>query len=486
MEYTTARRAIGALALLFLIKTAILALFVTPLWEVPDEPGHYAYVLDLTEQRGFPVYGKTPLPAEVIASWKVSAAERPPFNWVAQHPPLYHLLAAPFLLGARQVTDDAEWRLRAPRLFSVLAGTAALILFFLAFREATGDPAFALAGAGAVSFLPMYTHLSSGTHHEVLVALAMGAAALFFARLVRTGKFSDGMRMALVLAAAGATKLTAVPVALALLVLTPKYLAGRGGTKFAQWLAIAATALSLPALWALRNLSTSGHPLAYPAGRSFRLAELFAHLREQPVFDHTFKNFLGLIGWTGTGELRWFQISGPYLALYLALGIIMAVSAAAWLWKSEKRGRGLFVAVFGLVFFGLLPAGGPPGGLAKHFLYSLLAALPFFCLPALLTKSPPREEIVRSSLFVVLVFGSAYLANVWRGLAIYGEMRAVHGRYFFAVLPFAALALAYPAVLLWKERKRRDLALLLILLALLLNESAFFLFKVLPFYRAAS
>lgn len=482
----------AALALLFLAKTAVLALLVTPLWEIPDEPGHTAYVLDLADGRGFPVYGKTPLPAEVISHWKAVPPTRPPFNWVAQHPPLYHLLAVPFLTGARLLTNDVEWQLRAPRLLSVLAGTAALLLFFRVFREATQDPAFALAAAGAVSFLPMYTHLASGTHHEMLVALAAGGAALFYVRLVQTGEFSDGMRMALALAAAGATKLTAVPVSLALLALTGKHLAAKGGRKLAQWLAIASVALSLPLLWAFRNWRTSGHPLAYPSGRSFRPAELFAHLREQPVLDHTVKNFLGLIGWTGTGELRWFQVSGPYLALYLVLGILVAGSAAVWLWKTEKSGRAFFLAGFALVLFGLRPSGTAPGGLPKHFLYALLAALPLFCLPALARKSAPREEIVRASLFVLLLFGSAYLVNAWRGLAIYGEMRAVHGRYFFAVLPFAMLGLAYPAMLFSRERRQaatqtnRDLAPCLLLLALALNEAAFLLFKVLPFYRGAA
>ena len=487
MENASARRAMAALALLFLAKAVLLALFVTPLWEVPDESGHYAYVQDLADGKGLPIYGKSPLPEAVISHWKAgpqTGNPPPPFNWVAQHPPLYHFLAVPFLAGARLLTEGIEWHLRAPRLFSAIAGAAALLLFFRVLREATEDAAFALVAAGAVSFLPMYTHLASGTHHEVLMALAGGAAALFFVRLVKSGEFSEGIKMAGALAAAGGIKLTAVPLSLALVALAGKHLSAKSGKKLAQWLAIALAAFTIPALWALRNWMTIGHPLAHPSGRSFRLSELLTHLQEQPVLDHTFKNFLGLIGWMGTGEPRWFQISGAFLALYLLLGLIVALSAAVWLWKNARSALRRIppLAVFCFCLLALSAGGSGPVSPLKRLLYSLLAALPFFCIARIGRRSSFRDEIVTSSQFVFLVFGLAYFFNVWRGYAIYGEMRAVHGRYFFAILPFLILSMAYPAVLLWQNRKRRDLAMILVLAAFFANEAAFFLMRVLPFY----
>ena len=39
-EDPAARRAMVFVAALFLVKTVLLALFVTPLWDVPDETGH--------------------------------------------------------------------------------------------------------------------------------------------------------------------------------------------------------------------------------------------------------------------------------------------------------------------------------------------------------------------------------------------------------------------------------------------------------------
>jgi preprotein translocase subunit SecG len=46
---SNAQRAIVWIAALFLVKAVVLALFVTPLWDVPDEVGHYALVADMAE-----------------------------------------------------------------------------------------------------------------------------------------------------------------------------------------------------------------------------------------------------------------------------------------------------------------------------------------------------------------------------------------------------------------------------------------------------
>jgi hypothetical protein len=64
-------------------------------------------------------------------------------------------------------------------------------------------------------------------------------------------------------------------------------------------------------------------------------------------------------------------------------------------------------------------------------------------------------------------------------------MRATNGRYFFAVLPWIALAFVLPAILLFRPSRGRNIILLGILAFLFLDETAFFLLKVLPFYRGA-
>lgn len=488
-----ARLAMVAVALAFLLKASVLALFVTPLWDVPDESGHLAYVLDLAEGRGAPVYGRTPLPPEILERWDAQGAALPSFNWVAQHPPVYYALAAPFALAARAVTDDTETRLRAPRLLSVLSAALALLVFFQVLTEATEDAVFSLAAAGAVSFVPMYTHLASGTHNEALLALAGGLVALAWVRFVRTGGRGYALRTAAALAFAGGIKVTALPVAVTLTALLPRYLAPASrARKLATWLLFAILALGAPVLWLARNRMTTGHPLVYAAPETFRFGTLGGLLAREPVLDHTFKNFLGLIGWMGSGELRWFQISGLHLTPFLFAAAAVAVCAAVWLWRETgslrptARGVARSMAI-GAFAIALSPAlRGSPAALLKGGLYALLLALPILGVPLLFERSSLSRELVASAQCVLLVFSAAYLWNVWRGHAIYGQMRAVHGRYFFAVLPFLLLGLAYPAALVWPRRGFRDAALLALVALLGVTESAFFVTKVIPFYRGGA
>ncbi len=482
------------MALVFLLKAILLALFVTPLWDVPDETGHYAIVADLADGRGLPLPGKSVLPPDIVSDWGKGRTLSPEetWNWVAQHPPLYHLLAVPFLDAARAVTTDPQWRYRAPRLLSAISGAAALLLFFAVFWEASEDSIFAFAAASAIGFLPMYSHMSSGTNHDVLLALLCGAAALFWVRLTRTGSFSDGAKMGIALSLAGVTKLSALVVTAALLLLAWRLLASRGGKRLAQWLAIAVLSVSLPGLWALRHRLLLGNARLHPISQtSFSLEGLLAYLHGYPVVDHTFKNFVGLIGWTGSGagNVRWFQISGPYFALYVAAALAAASLAATWFWKTDRSGfrwmgRGVAAIAF---LFGILWlfAGADGSEPFKRVLYALLLAVPLLALPRLFSSDARADLFPAWSQAVFLLFAVAYLVNSWEGYEIYHAMRATNGRYFFAVLPWISLAFILPAVRLFRADRARNMILLGILALLFLNETAFFLLRVMPFYRGA-
>jgi dolichyl-phosphate-mannose-protein mannosyltransferase len=316
------RRAMVLVAAVFFVKASFLALFVTPLWDVPDETGHYALIGDIASGRGLPLMGRSVIPDDVYESWMRAPAPSVPMpNWTAQHPPLYYLLAAPLLSAARASTADFEWRVRIVRLSSALSGALALLVFFAAFRRASGDALIAFVAASGVGFLPMFTHMASGVNHDVFLALCMGVAALFFVRAARSGKLADGLCMGAALAAAGATKLSALAPAAVLVTAIFFSLSARGAQRFVQWLAIAGAAASLPALWLVRHRMLLPGVAAHPTGQPQFDLGFFAYLARYPVLDHTFKNFVGLIGWTGTGggQLRWFQIDGPYLLVYLCL-----------------------------------------------------------------------------------------------------------------------------------------------------------------------
>ena len=484
----------GVIALVFFVKAVFLAFWVTPLWDVPDESGHYGIVADLAEGRGLPVPGKTSLPPDVLADWAKGKIEGPYLNWVAQHPPLYHLLAAPVLSAARLLTSDPHSLYRAPRLLSAVAGAAALLLFFAAFLEATADPLLSFAAAAGIGFVPMYSHLSSGTNHDILLALASGLAALGFARLARSGSFADAMTMAAGLALAGAVKLSAVVPAAALSLLAAAWLNSRGLRRAAHAAAIAGVSLSLALAWTARHWLLVGNARVHPVSMEpFRLAAFLDYLRGEPVVDHTFKNFFGLIGWMGTGggEVRWFQVSGIFLAPYIFLALAAAAGAAVWSWRNEKS-RPIARAVFGAIAAAVLLycllglfSGADGSEPLKRALYSLLAAVPFLALPAALGPEA-QERVVGGSHFVFLLFSVAYLVNSFEAYEIYGQMRATNGRYFFAVLPFLVFAFPIAAARALPAGWRRDALLVAVLAALFVNETAFFILRVSPFYRLGS
>jgi hypothetical protein len=480
----------AALAALFFFKAAALALFVTPLWDIPDEVGHLALIRDIADGRGLASPGNSVIPEDLARRWNPSRAQGGPvLNWTAQHPPLYHLLAVPFLAAGNLAISNVEMRDRVPRLLSAISGALALWVFFLLLRDASGDSLLSFAAAASVAFLPMWTHLSSGINHDVLLALLIGVAALFFVRLAGSGDFRDALSMGAALSLAGVTKLSALAVALPLVLFAGRHLASRGRRRALQWSATAAVSIALPALWTLRHrLLGLTAPLHATSGEPFSFAGLLDYLSSYPVLDHTFKNFVGLIGWTGTGggEVRWFQISGPFLAPYLLLGLLLPLGAMAYLARQAPRSRLLVAGPLGATAAALSLALLQPhvtgGGLAKGLVYAALVAAPFFALPWMVRPRGREDPLVAESLGVLLFFSAAYLVNSWQAYRITGEMRATHGRYFFAVVALLLLGLFLPAFRAASARLPRRV-LLAVPFVLALDEVAFFVARVLPFYR---
>jgi hypothetical protein len=489
-------RAMWVVALLFFLQAGALALFVTPLWDVPDELVHYATIADIASGRGIPRPGKSVVPPEAVARWNPRLAGQPVFNWAAIHPPGYHALAAPFYLAARAVTPDFERQIRLTRLFSALCGAAALVVLFLVMREAGGDEPVALFAAGALGLVPMYAHMASGLNHDILCALAGAAAALFWMRFLRTRSLRHALATAVSLAAAGAVKATAVPLTLGLLVLLPVHLEGPWRRRLSRAAVLAAVALSTTVLWAVwrgKVPGTDANP-AVGAPQAATPSSLLRTLRETPLLDHTFKNFFGLIGWTGTGggEVRWFQISGAYLGVYLAGAVFAAALTALWVYRRDfdaasppdatSRASWLLAAA---IFVAVL-AGLGPGSLTawpKLAVYALLLAVLGLAPPRVWRRRGAPENAVFTSQFAVAAFTAAYLFHVLRNAAQTGAVRGTHGRYFFVVLGFLLPAFVLPAADAVRGRSARNRALLLAALALAADAAAFLAFRVLPFYR---
>jgi len=488
------RRAAAAVALLFFAKAACLAFFVTPLWDVPDEVGHFAYAADIADGRGVPPPGRAVIPPAVAALWLGRAGGPPIPNWTALHPPGYAIFAAAALRAARVFTPDLARQVRITRLTSAFFGAATLLLLYeLLLLAGAGGPA-ALAGTAAVGCIPMFSHMASGVSHDTLSAALGALCAIAWVRLVRRPSWRAAAALALALAAAGAVKATIAPVALVLIALLPGRVPGRFAARVAGSALLALVAVSTTALWWALRLGGIPTP---PAGRvRHGAAAFFRAFRDLPILDHTLKNFLGLIGWTAHGgALRWFQISGVFLAVDAGFALAVGLLAAAWIARRDfpagaaarparVAGWALAGAVF-LATFGWL-ASRPAVSPLKLGVESLLFALPFLAVARQPGAGAQVEEIVFSSQLVCLGFSLIYFWNVSRSYLLTGEMRGAHGRYYFAVLGFLLLGFYLPAADLLKRWPKRNRALAAAVGALLANEAAFYALRVIPFYRNAA
>src|SRR5262249_59488690 len=148
--------------------------------------------------------------------------------------------------------------------------------------------------------------------------------------------------------------------------------------------------------------------------------------------------------------------------VYLAVALSAAAATAVWLIRrdaSERRFTSIAAAAAVFLFaFGWLFAGQDGTAIPKRLFYALAVATPVAALAPALSASREQAPVLGSHA-VYFVFGLAYLVNSWEGYEIYGQMRATNGRYFFAVLPFVAMAFLFPAARMIRDRRRRDLVL---------------------------
>ena len=483
-------------AILFVIKASLVAFLVTPVWDVPDEVGHFAYVMSLADQGKIPVPGESPLPEEILKDWKGPGELQSEIqNWTAQHPPLYYYSAVPFLRIARLITADLHRQVRITRIDNVLIGAFSLLVLFLAVREMTGDSRIAFVAGGSTAFVPMYTHLSAGVTNDVATVLLVSGAAFFWGRFFRRGRLRDGFSMAALLGLAGAVKLTAVPIAGGVILTACLHLRSRGWRWVRDAAGIGVTALALPVVWWLRTVTLMKRPVLVNPGAEWSFPGMLSFLRAHPVFDHTVKNFFGLIGWTGTGggEVHWFQITGWCYLPWVIVGLATVCGAFFWMerriawekgpWRGWRMGVGVMAALVALgVGVGLWNQTAPFQAV-RHFWHSLTLGLTLFVL-ALPAVKDPRKRITLSALCVFAVFLVAYLMKVYDSFRFFGVMRGTHGRYFYGTIPFLAAGVLAPAMFQLRERwPRLERWAVLVPPVLFVAEVVFFLVQVLPFYR---
>ena len=507
------------LALLFTLKALYLAFFVTPLWDIPDEIGHYSYARDLAEGRGVPVLGRAEIGGDVMAHVSHNPDARPAANWIAQHPPVYYLLSAVPLKIGMAFTNDPEVLYRLPRLVAAICGGLLLLVLFRTMRTLGLDNYRATVLAACIGFIPMVSHLASGTNHDMTLFLFSALMVHFLVRFLINHQLRDAYWSAAWMTLAAGIKMTAWVIIPLLIVIIALEFSGPVRHWLKHLSGVTAVMLLIPLAWMLRNLVYFGDPtyttvtnaiwrMDTPLTESF-----YTYIHSQPVIDHFILNFYGLLGWIGTGggKLNWFQVAGAPRAAFslilFATGLLINVSLLITLWQAfrirtgfftERVSRpgivkwlsstpvkagllasGLVVAMVGAVTIciGSHPAPHPMGE-ARILYAALLVFAGMVALVPLLYVTEPLDRLMLYALVVFLFFTAVMMWQVYGIYLLDGRMRATHGRYFYPVVPFMLVALAVSVY-----RLRIPGLLLAVLTAgLAIMELETFVLQALPFY----
>jgi hypothetical protein len=508
------------LALLFLVKAVFLAFAITPLWDIPDETGHYSYVRDLVEGRGLPLLGEATIGADITDQVRgIHTSE----NWIAQHPPAYYLIAAIPLKLASSLSRDQQLLYRIPRIVAALSGALSILVLFQIMRLLDIEESAAVAIAAAIGFIPMFSQLSSGTNQDVTLFLFCALASYYLVRFLRQQCTADGYWCCVWLGIAGVTKMTAwvfmAPVVAILLFEMPP----DSGRRILHSFAMILTALFLPLLWMARNIFHFGDPF-YTAINilDFSLEQplevsLTAFVHEQPVFELFVKHFYGLIGWMGTGidKASTIQIVGwpaEYFAMIIALvtfviSLYLLVTVIRNIFVPGRLDfRGLFLQSCGdaagsvIVVRLILIVSAIAAPVLGYYVFSITFKAPLItgnltmaavamlvsssvlALPMLLLKTDSTIRVLAYGLLLAVFFAAILLIQVYDLYLHDGRIRAAHGRYFYPVLPMliASMAVALKGVRLpgW--------VCAAIVAGMAVAELESLLFQVLPFYSGAA
>jgi len=381
---------------------------VTPPFQAPDEPSHFAYVQHLAETGHLPSSSKEVFaPAEAVALEDLHQAEvrfsqeNPTISTLAQQrllerglalplsrstpgdaglaasqPPLYYALeTVPYELGTGGSVLD---RLELMRLLSALMGGACALLTFLFLREALPAAPWAWTVGGlSVALMPSLGTMSGAVSPDAL--LAPIATALFY--LLARG-FRRGLSAA-VAVALGATIAAGCLAKLTFLALLPGAIFGcavlvwraarAGRLPSARSLTLAGGVAVLPAAaYGLRDASAA-QPSANVVSGAFALHGQHTiggalsymwqlYLPRLPGMDATFHGINGSLLWFEAlvGQYGWIETTFPWWVVRIAfvpaalLGLLCVCALVAN--RGSLWARRLELASYGAISLGLLVA----------------------------------------------------------------------------------------------------------------------------------
>jgi 4-amino-4-deoxy-L-arabinose transferase-like glycosyltransferase len=510
---------IWLIALLFFCKFMLLAFWITPLWEVPDETGHFAYARGLAEGKGIPVMGKAFIDSDIVSDARGKEVAEIHGNQIAQHPPLYYYGAGFFWKIGTFLTDDSNLLFKAPRVMSALAGTLTLVVIYFLTVLLIGDRMAGLGVAACVGCIPMFSHLSSGTNNDIMVTLLAALAVYSWVRFLCAKKLRDAYFMAIWLSLACATKMTAFPLVAPMLAVVIIELKLPWTLRVAHMILISFISMLLPALWLLRSFLYLGSPTKVVGGSlmpSSNVQESFIdYISKTDALESIYIHFWGMFGFAGKfRDHTLLRIDGwpldffSWVSLLLVLILIFVIVGRFFVMKRNENPvnaasdpKSIIEMWYGLIRKSKAPAiiswllltGAVLLGIfAYHFIYSspggelrrLFFATGVFALcvsPIVFFKPYELEErLVCYGLLVITFFISVFLCKLYWIYLGSGWARALHGRYFFPLIPVILVAFSLPLI---RWQKIPSWVPVLMAAGFALAEMATMLGQAIPFWR---
>lgn len=451
-------RTIGiAIAALFLLKFAAFGLFITPLWDIPDESGHVSYALDLSRGH-YPVLGEARIDRHVVDSW-LGPDHSQGRNWIAQHPPLFYALDAPVLVIGRVMGVPFETQVRLARLVSSCIGAFAILGFMGFLTLATGRAMLGMAGAIFIGATPMFTQLSGGVTHDTLVACTAVWGAYWYVRWLKSRALSHVLLCALVVGLGCITKITMLALAVPLFFAIAYSIARDNGLSN-PWRTLSRMALVwlvmfVPvSIWIVHNL-VHFHMLFPDA----RILGVYAHrpndmgfwhfMNRYPIWQIVLLNFIALIGWMGTLPAKALTAQADGLVAAFFTGTILCCSLAAighaFRWIRQRGLEWPWLVASAVAAITMCAA-------MTKLHYTTIACIALFvavvCVGVanLFASRTDREHawLMFTGCVLILLFSFAFYHRILEGYREITHVKALHGRYFYPVLPFFALLMLRP------------------------------------------
>jgi len=297
---------IKTLALLLAIQALFFAVFVTPLADVPDESGHFAYVTDITKGRPLPVYlnvtnGRGVIPDDLWVDWGAEK-QAPRANYIVQHPPLYYLVVSVPYAVATHFTDDRFIHAYAARSVSAISLGIIVIAVYLTLVAVGVGQGQALLMSSWLPLLPMMTHLSSGITNDVFLVMLCALATLYLVKYLQQGHIRFAYYCAFWLACAGATKMTAWLLIAAYVGILVFELRGTFKSWLRHSLLVSGISLVTALWWMRRNYYWHGNPFHVSGDGNTDVTHpisLVSFFQDLPFVQWFMQHTHGLFGFSG-------------------------------------------------------------------------------------------------------------------------------------------------------------------------------------------